>query len=69
MAFNFDQMINKLQNGKLMTRPSWSNNQFLMATAFTNYILYCVPSNSNNPCSNYALSIADAIAIDWIEKT
>lgn len=68
MAFNFSQVINKLQNGKYMTRPSWSNGQFIMATPYTNYIMYCVPSNVNTPLTNYQLSMNDALAEDWTEK-
>lgn len=69
MSYTFDQMINKLQNGKLMTRPGWNNGQFLMATAFTNPIMYCTPSNLMYPCTVYYLTMNDANANDWIEKS
>lgn len=68
MSYSFTQAVNKIQNGKYMTRPSWSNAQFILATPFTPMIMYCVPSNMNTPCTNYVPSIEDISGTDWIEK-
>ncbi len=66
MAFTFNQVVTKLQNGKNMQRPSYGS-KYLFLPINTQYIILCDPSNILNPCTPFLAAIADITAADWVE--
>lgn len=69
MPYTFSEMLNKIQNGKIMARQAWANGIFLMSLSSIPYIMYFVTNNSNNPCQPYRAYLADINASDWVEIT
>ena len=64
---NFAQAMNKLQNFKIVARPSFVNGQYLRLLEGMNLICRCSPLNPQNPLSPYQLNVDDFNATDWIE--
>ena len=62
---DYDAAMNKLQNGKIVTRSSWSNGIYLILLHGINLIYMVYPSNTNNPVLAYICNVTDINATDW----
>lgn len=67
MSYNFTQVINRLNNGKCLTRPSWSSGKYITTIAHVDGILIIFPNNPNNPASLYYATLSDFNATDWVD--
>lgn len=67
MSYTFEQVLNKLPNGKIFARPSWPNGQYIVVLPNIDSIFYIYPSNPLNPCTFYMANQADCNATDWVE--
>lgn len=63
----FDQAMNKIQNFKVVARPSWSNGQYLHLLQNMSLIYLAHPTNLLSPLMPYQLDLTDFNATDWIE--
>jgi len=69
MSYTFAQVINKLTNGKAVTRPGWSSGKYIVSPLNVDGVLLIYPSNTYNPAQLYYPTLSDMNATDWIDAS
>jgi hypothetical protein len=67
MSYNFTQVINKLTNGKEVTRPSWPSGTYIFTPLNIDGVLLVYPNNKYSPTTLYYPTLSDLNATDWID--
>jgi hypothetical protein len=67
MSLTFLQAVNKIQAGKLLTRPSYINGEYFIMLHGLLAIYNVISGNLLNPTVPYILSVVDINATDWVE--
>lgn len=70
MAYTFTQVVNRLGNGKCLTRPGWSGSgKYIVSPLNFDGVLTVYPSNTTSPAQVYCPTMSDLNATDWVDAT